>query len=100
MEDYRPKSDNSYLEVVMNKEDAERGDIGLAVFSKKDELVSAIDPIAARRLVRKIDMFVIPFICVSYLVTYIDKTTIGYAAVFSLQKDLLICRCRGFYPAR
>ncbi|CAK7244603.1 MAG: hypothetical protein STHCBS139747_006147 [Sporothrix thermara] len=67
---------------------APTGDIALDVFSKGEALDDAIDPAAERRVVRKIDMMVIPFICVTYLVTYIDKATLGYAAVFGLQTDL------------
>ncbi|KAI7971189.1 hypothetical protein EIK77_007005 [Talaromyces pinophilus] len=88
MENGKTKSENSHLEVVSTSQDAERGDVGLAVFSGKEDLASAIDPVAERKLIRKIDMFVVPFICVTYLVTYIDKATLGYAAVFGLQTDL------------
>jgi hypothetical protein len=88
MENDKTKSENSHLEVVSTSQDAERGDVGLAVFSRKEDLVSAIDPVAEKKLIRKIDMFVVPFICVTYLVTYIDKATLGYAAVFGLQTDL------------
>ena len=88
MENDNTKPENTHVEEALAGLDAEKGDVGLAVFSKKEELISAIDPIAERKLVRKIDMFVIPFICVTYLVTYIDKATLGYAAVFGLQTDL------------
>lgn len=88
MENDKTKSENSHLEVVSTSQDAERGDVGLAVFSRKEDLASAIDPVVERKLIRKIDMFVVPFICVTYLVTYIDKATLGYAAVFGLQTDL------------
>lgn len=88
MENDKTTSENSHLEVVLTSQDAERGDVGLAVFSRKEDLASAIDSVAERKLIRKIDMFVIPFICVTYLVTYIDKATLGYAAVFGLQTDL------------
>lgn len=88
MENDNTKSENSHLEVVSTSQDAERGDVGLAVFSRKEDLASAIDPVAERKLIRKIDTFVVPFICVTYLVTYIDKATLGYAAVFGLQTDL------------
>ncbi|KAL1854509.1 hypothetical protein VTK73DRAFT_8731 [Phialemonium thermophilum] len=64
------------------------GDVALNLFSKADDLAAAIDPEAEKKLLRKIDWMVIPFICVTYLVTYIDKATLGYAAVFGLQKDL------------
>lgn len=42
----------------------------------------------AKRVVRKIDMMVIPFICITYLVTYVDKAMLGYSAVFGLKDSL------------
>ncbi|GAA92871.1 MFS allantoate transporter [Aspergillus luchuensis IFO 4308] len=46
------------------------------------------DPILLRRVIRKVDWMVIPFICITYLITYIDKAMMGYAAVFGLKEDL------------
>ncbi|PYH64286.1 MFS allantoate transporter [Aspergillus vadensis CBS 113365] len=46
------------------------------------------DPILLRRVIRKVDWMVIPFICITYLNTYIDKAMMGYAAVFGLKEDL------------
>jgi hypothetical protein len=54
------------------------GDIGLKLFADHKVPAAAIDPKVEQRLVRKIDMFIIPFICMTYLVTYIDKATLGY----------------------
>jgi hypothetical protein len=64
------------------------GDVALSLFSNVRDANEEIDPHAERRLVRKIDWMINPFICVTYLVTYIDKATLGYAAVFNLQTDL------------
>lgn len=68
--------------------DHKERDIAMTVFSNIHDATEAIDPTAERRLVRKIDMMVIPFICITYLITYIDKATLGYAAVFHLKDDL------------
>ncbi len=54
------------------------GDIGLQIFADRHVPAVAIDPKAEKRLVRKIDMFIIPFICITYLITYIDKATLSY----------------------
>lgn len=54
------------------------GDVGLKMFDDYGALASPIDEKAERRLVRKLDMFIIPFICVTYLITYIDKATLSY----------------------
>ena len=39
---------------------------------------------AERRLVRKIDAFIIPFICITYLMTYIDKAALSYGMYLSV----------------
>ncbi|KAK3637722.1 hypothetical protein LTR22_018123 [Elasticomyces elasticus] len=64
------------------------GDVAMKVFDTIHDATEPIDKAAECRLVRKIDMCIIPFICITYLVTYIDKATLGYAAVFHLQDDL------------
>lgn len=53
-----------------------------------ESLGSAVNRALERRVIRKIDMFVIPFICMTYLVTYIDKAMLGYSAVFGLKESL------------
>ena len=68
--------------------DLKYGDVALDHFSHTHDLAEPIDPEAERKLLRKIDWMVIPFICVTYLITYIDKATLGYAAVFGLADDL------------
>ncbi|KAI5294830.1 hypothetical protein KEM52_003073 [Ascosphaera acerosa] len=41
-----------------------------------------------RRLVRKVDVALLPVLCVCYAFFYIDKTTLSYAAIFGIKKDL------------
>jgi hypothetical protein len=54
---------------------------GLQVFASNIHAITDhIDPHAEKRLVRKIDFYVIPLICVTYLVTYIDKATLSYGS--------------------
>jgi hypothetical protein len=67
-------------------------DVGLVVFQDGHVTGAGIDPKAERRLVRKIDMFIIPFICVTYLITYIDKATLSYGMfVFFTSPFLVEC---------
>lgn len=47
-----------------------------------DELLS--DKARQRKLVRKIDFVVLPLLAITYVLQYIDKTTMSYAAVFDL----------------
>jgi hypothetical protein len=53
-------------------------DVAFRVFTNIHALADEIDPHAEKRLVRKIDFYVIPFICITYLITYIDKATLSY----------------------
>lgn len=41
-----------------------------------------------KRLVRKIDFMIIPYLAVCYAFFYIDKTTLSYAAIFGIREDL------------
>lgn len=41
-----------------------------------------------KRLVRKIDLMILPYLAVCYAFFYIDKTTLSYAAIFGIREDL------------
>lgn len=64
------------------------GDTALALFREPDELEEEVDPEELKRLVRKIDRNILPYLLVCYCFFYIDKTTLSYAAIFGIQKDL------------
>lgn len=40
------------------------------------------------KLVRKIDLYILPFMCLIFFAQYLDKQSLSYAAVFGLKKDL------------
>ncbi|KIK59493.1 hypothetical protein GYMLUDRAFT_669072 [Collybiopsis luxurians FD-317 M1] len=44
-----------------------------------------LDPQAAKRLLRKIDLHIMPFMCLMYLMTFADKTALGQSAVLGIQ---------------
>ena len=48
----------------------------------------AIDEETRRRLVRKIDLHIMPIMCIVYGLNYLDKTTLSYASVMGLETDL------------
>ncbi|KAK1924527.1 major facilitator superfamily domain-containing protein [Papiliotrema laurentii] len=48
----------------------------------------AIDPAAEKRLKRKIDWRILPILGICYCFYYVDKTTLSYAAIFGIKKDL------------
>ncbi|KAG7096489.1 hypothetical protein E1B28_003919 [Marasmius oreades] len=41
-----------------------------------------------KRIERKIDFLIMPALSVCYMFYYVDKTTLSYAAIFGIQKDL------------
>lgn len=47
-----------------------------------------IDSAEDRRLLRKIDLYLLPLICTTYCVQYIDKQTISVGAILGLRHDL------------
>lgn len=57
-------------------------------YAKPDAPNYVIDSRLEKRVIRKIDFMIVPFLCITYLVTYIDKTMLGYAAVFGLKESL------------
>ncbi|KAK1546333.1 hypothetical protein CPAR01_00300 [Colletotrichum paranaense] len=64
------------------------GDVALALFDNMGDVHESIDPEEERRLVRKVDWMILPYISVCYVFFYIDKTTLSYAAIFGIQSDL------------
>ncbi|RDX44403.1 MFS general substrate transporter [Lentinus brumalis] len=52
-------------------------------------LVPAHTPEEERRLVRKLDMRIMPIACIMYLFAYLDRTNLGNARLQGLPKDIL-----------
>ncbi|KFZ00427.1 hypothetical protein V498_00084 [Pseudogymnoascus sp. VKM F-4517 (FW-2822)] len=46
------------------------------------------DAAATRRLLRKLDIRILPFFALLYLLSFLDRTNIGNARLFGLEKDL------------
>ncbi|KAK4565460.1 hypothetical protein LTR86_004077 [Recurvomyces mirabilis] len=79
------------------------GDAAMALFSSPDEIHEPVDPVEEKRVVRKIDLMILPYLAVCYRMQlkstetqadstkaffYIDKTTLSYAAIFGIRDDL------------
>ncbi|KAJ5279977.1 MFS general substrate transporter [Penicillium angulare] len=72
-------------------EHVESLDDGRVAAQKEAQLTAfapVVDEALERRVIRKIDMMIIPFICITYLITYVDKAMLGYSAVFGLKEGL------------
>lgn len=64
------------------------GDVAEALFENASPEQLQFSEEEERRLVRKIDFMIIPYLAVCYAFFYIDKTTLSYAAIFGIREDL------------
>ncbi|CAO1599916.1 hypothetical protein XANCAGTX0491_003623 [Xanthoria calcicola] len=64
------------------------GDTAMALFSLPEEFHQPTSPEEAKRLERRIDYMILPYLAVCYAFFYIDKTTLSYAAIFNIREDL------------
>ncbi|KAJ9144281.1 Allantoate permease protein (Vitamin H transporter) [Pleurostoma richardsiae] len=47
----------------------------------------AADEEASRKVLKKIDRYILPFLCVTYALQFIDKTSLGYSSVYGIIAD-------------
>lgn len=45
------------------------------------------DPVASKKLLRKIDLTIAPLLAAVYFLQYLDKTTLSYTAVMGIRED-------------
>ncbi|KAJ7050651.1 MFS general substrate transporter [Mycena amicta] len=45
-----------------------------------------LDPLEASRVLRKIDVHILPLMCILYWIQFMDKTTLGSSAILGIQK--------------
>lgn len=60
----------------------------MGLFRSPTEVHEPIDAAEEARVVRKIDLMILPYLAVCYAFFYIDKTTLSYAAIFGIRDDL------------
>jgi MFS family permease len=56
--------------------------------SEIERQLGEVDPVAEKKLVRKLDMFLIPVVMLLYLFSFLDRVNIGNARLYGLEKDL------------
>jgi hypothetical protein len=56
------------------------------IYKQQQQDVGDIDPAEARRVLRKIDLHLLPLLMGSYMLQYLDKSSINFASVYGLQK--------------
>lgn len=83
------------LDIKHNKEeilkhglDADEALKAFAEFDDGEALV--LDAATNKRLLRRIDLFLMPIMCMVYMLNFLDKTTLSYASVMGLNKDIHI----------
>lgn len=64
------------------------GDTAMALFASPSDTHEPYTAEEEKKLVRKIDSMILPYLAVCYAFFYIDKTTLSYAAIFGIREDL------------
>ncbi|VVT51624.1 uncharacterized protein SAPINGB_P003158 [Magnusiomyces paraingens] len=76
------------VEDIKDNVDFTKMDKAARIMHDNEINLEEIDPKEIDRITRKVDMMILPFIFVSYVFFYVDKTTLSYAAIFGITKDL------------
>ncbi|EER37515.1 MFS transporter [Histoplasma capsulatum H143] len=69
-----------------SKEDVESG--ASSVAAQEDSFDATLVSTTERRLMTKIDLHLLPVLCVLYLLAFLDRVNISNAVIFGLRKDL------------
>lgn len=79
---------NSKKTAAWNHSRAGSWDTARLLISDPAAVHDEVDPMEAKKLERKIDFMILPYLAVCYAFFYIDKTTLSYAAIFNIREDL------------
>ena len=60
----------------------------IKVYASPPLISALIDPVRERRVVWKLDLFIAPVIMMLQLISYLDRSNIGFAATQGLTRDL------------
>ena len=78
--------------------DSEQKGVASAVEDVKAYTVpESVDKDAERRLLRKMDIHILPILFVLYLLAFMDRINIGNAKIQNMTKDLQRCLIHLFY---
>jgi MFS transporter, ACS family, allantoate permease len=70
---------------VLTHADKNDADEAYKIFAAQGGEVIVITPEEERRLLRKIDLNLMPLLCIVYGLNYLDKTTVSYASIMGLK---------------
>ncbi|OJD32040.1 mfs general substrate transporter [Diplodia corticola] len=62
--------------------DDEAGDLATQALTS-----GPLDPEMSKKVLRKIDMYILPFLCITYALQFIDKTSLSYSSVYGIIDD-------------
>lgn len=62
--------------------DDEAGDVAVRALAS-----GSVDSALSKKVLRKIDLYILPFLCVTYGLQFLDKTSLGYSSVFGIIPD-------------
>ncbi|KAK6083103.1 putative vitamin H transporter [Seiridium cupressi] len=60
----------------------ETGDLAVKALA-----AGAVDAEASKKVRRKIDRYILPFLCITYALQFIDKSSLGYSSVYGIIAD-------------
>ena len=63
-------------------------DEAMKAFAAAEGQAIVLDEATNKRLLRKIDWNLMPIMCAVYMLNFLDKTTISYASVMGIKKDI------------
>lgn len=79
--------ENAAVEELPSPTKDTSADAALELLGSEDSVALDASPAEARRLVRKIDLYIMPLICVVYFNNYLDKIAVSYGSVTGLLKS-------------
>lgn len=62
-------------------------DEGFEMF-QKGGLNDEVDPVQSKKVARKLDLYMLPTLCILYGLNYVDKAALGWAVLFTFEEDL------------
>ncbi|KAH8896863.1 MFS general substrate transporter [Thozetella sp. PMI_491] len=79
-------SHNSVEEKHVDEKLIRTDDVGVAALQGMTENIDVDGP-EARKVLRKIDLHLLPLLCVTYWLQFLDKSCISYAALWGMEED-------------
>ncbi|ORY57293.1 major facilitator superfamily transporter allantoate [Pseudomassariella vexata] len=81
-------ADTAGIGTILKHADRGDADEALKVLQGADGEVIVLTPEEEKKLLRKIDLNLMPLLCIVYGLNYLDKTTVSYASIMGLKTDI------------